>query len=166
MADLDKIDLKIFQMLRQDSRIPMPDLATSVGLSPTPCGRCVRRMEQPGIIQGDAAIINRAAPGRAIGELIAVRLARHSPEGPQQFLTAVARHPEITACLLVTGNSDDMLRVHPRDIDAQAVFIRDVLQAMPRPSRRRPCRFPAITKSAVAPEAPPHGPLVKLWVLW
>ncbi len=61
----------------------------------------------------------------------AVRLARHSPEGTRQFLYAVARHPEITECLLVIGNIDDMLRVQRADIDALALFLRDVLQAIP-----------------------------------
>lgn len=131
MSILDSIDLKILDVLRQDGRIPMLDLATRVGLSPTPCGRRVRRMEEAGIIRGYAAIIDPAAVGRAIGVMIAVRLARHSPEGTQQFLSAVARHPEITECLLVTGNIDYMLRVHLADIDALALFIRDVLQAIP-----------------------------------
>nr|MBP9184099.1 Lrp/AsnC ligand binding domain-containing protein [Fuscovulum sp.] len=49
----------------------------------------------------------------------------------EQFLTAIARHPEITECLLVTGNIDYILRIWVRDIDALGTFIRDVLQSIP-----------------------------------
>lgn len=131
MIDLDAIDLRILDVLRHEGRIPMLDLAARVGLSATPCGRRVRRLESAGVIKGYAAVIDPAATGQSIGVLIAVRLARHGPEGTQQFLSAVARRREITECLLVTGNIDYMLRVQLRDIDALALFIREVLQAIP-----------------------------------
>jgi Lrp/AsnC family leucine-responsive transcriptional regulator len=60
-----------------------------------------------------------------------VRLARHGIEGTEQFLTAIAKHPEITECLLVTGNIDYILRIWVKDIDALGTFIRDVLQSIP-----------------------------------
>ena len=109
----------------------MLDLADQVGLSPTPCGRRVKRMEEAGVITGYAAQIDRRALGLNVCVLVSVRLARHGPEGTEQFLSAVARHPEITECLLVTGNLDYMLRIWVRDIEALGVFIRDVLQSIP-----------------------------------
>lgn len=109
----------------------MLDLADRVGLSPTPCGRRVKRMEEAGVITGYAAQIDRRALGLNVCVLVSVRLARHGPEGTREFLSAVARHPEITECLLVTGNLDYMLRIWVRDIEALGVFIRDVLQSIP-----------------------------------
>ncbi|WP_054006665.1 Lrp/AsnC family transcriptional regulator [Cypionkella psychrotolerans] len=131
MLDLDSIDHRILDVLRRDGRISMLDLADRVGLSPTPCGRRVKRMEEAGVITGYAAQIDRRALGLNVCVLVSVRLARHGPEGTREFLSAVARHPEITECLLVTGNLDYMLRIWVRDIEALGVFIRDVLQSIP-----------------------------------
>lgn len=131
MPDLDSIDHRILDVLRRDGRISMLDLADRVGLSPTPCGRRVKRMEEAGVILGYGAQIDRRALGLQVCVLVSVRLARHGPEGTAQFLSAVARHPEITECLLVTGNLDYMLRIWVRDIEALGIFIRDVLQSIP-----------------------------------
>lgn len=131
MLDLDSIDHRILDVLRRDGRISMLDLADRVGLSPTPCGRRVKRMEEAGVITGYVAQIDRRALGLQVCVLVSVRLARHGPEGTREFLSAVARHPEITECLLVTGNLDYMLRIWVRDIEALGVFIRDVLQSIP-----------------------------------
>ncbi len=131
MLDLDSLDHRILDVLRRDGRISMLDLADRVGLSPTPCGRRVKRMEEAGVITGYAAQIDRRALGLNVCVLVSVRLARHGPEGTREFLSAVAKHPEITECLLVTGNLDYMLRIWVRDIEALGIFIRDVLQSIP-----------------------------------
>ena len=131
MPDLDSIDQRILNVLRVDGRISMLDLAERVGLSPTPCARRVRRLEESGVIKGYGAQIDPKALGLTVSVLCQVRLAQHGTEGTRQFLTAVARHPEITECLLVAGSVDYVLRIWVRDIDALGTFIRDVLQTIP-----------------------------------
>lgn len=131
MTELDATDRKILTILERDGRIAMLELAARVGLSPTPCGRRVKRLEETGMIMGYGARINPVALGRMIEVLISVRLARHGPEGSEHFRAAMALRPEVTECLLVTGNVDYMLRISVADIDALARFIRDVLQAIP-----------------------------------
>ena len=64
-----------------------------------------------------------AALGLGISAIITVRLARQSPADIEEFLTAVRRHPEITECLLVTGNLDYILRIRVEDVDALKTFI-------------------------------------------
>ncbi|HRM74519.1 MAG TPA: Lrp/AsnC family transcriptional regulator [Paracoccus sp. (in: a-proteobacteria)] len=131
MLNLDSIDHRILSVLRRDGRVSMLDLAEEVGLSATPCARRVRRMEDAGVITGYAAQIDPMALGLNVSVLVSVRLARHGVEGTEQFLSAIARHPEITECLLVTGNIDYILRIWVKDIDALGTFIRDVLQSIP-----------------------------------
>lgn len=131
MIELDDIDRKILLALRDDGRLPVLALAERVGLSPTPCGRRVKRMEEAGVIQGYSARIAPQALGQSINVFISVRLGQHGPGGTEQFLSTIASRPEITECLLVTGNVDYVLRVGVSDIDALGTFIRDVLQSIP-----------------------------------
>ncbi len=131
MIPLDAIDRRIIAILGAEGRISTLDLADRVGLSPTPCSRRVKRLEDAGVILGYGARINPVALGLTISVLVTVRLARHGPEGNAQFLDAVAQRAEITECLLVTGSVDYVLRVWVSDIAALGSFIRDVLQSIP-----------------------------------
>jgi Lrp/AsnC family leucine-responsive transcriptional regulator len=131
MTILDAIDHKILRELRADARVPTVDLAARVGLSPTPCARRVKRLEDGGVIQGYAARINPSAMGLAICVIVSVRLGKQGPEGAGEFLREVAKRPEITECLLVTGNIDYLLRVWVKDIAALRNFISNVLQSIP-----------------------------------
>ncbi|QKC98548.1 Lrp/AsnC family transcriptional regulator [Mesorhizobium sp. NZP2298] len=131
MTILDAIDHKILRELRADARVSTVDLAARVGLSPTPCARRVKRLEDSGVIQGYAARINPSAMGLAICVIVSVRLGKQGPEGAGEFLREVAKRPEITECLLVTGNIDYLLRVWVKDIAALRNFISNVLQSIP-----------------------------------
>ncbi|CDX35998.1 Lrp/AsnC family transcriptional regulator [Mesorhizobium sp. M2C.T.Ca.TU.002.02.1.1] len=131
MVPLDAIDHRILRELRQDGRISTVDLAERVGLSPTPCARRLKRLEETGVIQGYAARIDPAALGLGVCVMVSVRLGQQGPEGAGLFLDEVAKHPEITECLLVTGNIDYLLRVWVKDIAALREFISNVLQSIP-----------------------------------
>lgn len=131
MTALDAIDHRILRELRTDARISTVDLAARVGLSPTPCARRVKRLEDSGVIQGYTARISPSAMGLAICVMVSVRLGKQGPEGAGEFLREVAKRPEITECLLVTGNIDYLLRVWVKDIAALRNFISNVLQSIP-----------------------------------
>lgn len=132
MIELDAIDHRILAHLRAEGRISILDLSERVGLSPTPCGRRVKRLEDAGVITGYAAQIDPQALGLNVSVLIAVRLTRNAAEGSAQFLAALRDRPEVAVCFLVTGNNIDyMLRVQVQDIDALGRFIRDVLHRIP-----------------------------------
>ena len=131
MIPLDGIDYRILHELQRDGRISTVDLAERVGLSPTPCARRLKRLEETGVIQGYAARIDPTALGLGVCVMVSVRLGKQGPEGAGQFLEEVARHPEITECLLVTGNIDYLLRVWVKDIAALREFISNVLQSIP-----------------------------------
>ncbi len=152
--DLDATDLKIVAALVEDGRMSTLDLADRVGLSPTPCSRRLRRLEETGVIEGYTARISHAALGLSICVMVSVRLAKHGPETADQFLRAIDGRPEITECLLVTGNIDYLLRVWVRDVDALRDFIKDVLQSIPAVAETSTMVILDVTKSA--------GPLTAL----
>lgn len=131
MIELDRIDRKILAALQQNGRISNLDLAEAVGLSPTPCARRIKRLEEAGVIEGYAARISPAALGFSICVMVSVKLAKQSPDAAEQFMSAIRAQPEITECLLVTGNVDYLLRVWVKDIEALRTFISEALQAIP-----------------------------------
>jgi len=131
MVALDQIDRRILAALQANGRISNLELAEQVGLSPTPCSRRIKRLEETGVIEGYAARISPAALGFGICVMVSVRLAKQSPDAASQFLTAIQGRPEITECLLVTGNVDYLLRVWVTDIEALRSFITEALQSIP-----------------------------------
>jgi len=107
------------------------DVAEKVGLSPTPCSRRIRQLEDAGVIEGYAAKVSPAALGLTLCVMVSVRLGRHGPDSHEQFLKAIRDRPEITECLLVTGGSDYLLRIWVEDIEALRTFITNDLQGIP-----------------------------------
>lgn len=145
---LDATDHKILAALVEDGRMSTLDLADRVGLSPTPCSRRLRRLEESRVIEGYTARINHAALGLNICVMVTIRLARHGPETAGQFLQAIQGRPEITECLLVTGNIDYLLRVWVRDVEALRDFIKDALQSIPAVAETSTMVILDMTKSA------------------
>ena len=130
-VQIDEIDKKIISVLRNDGRISNLDLADRVGLSPTPCSRRVKRLEELGIISGYGAKINPTLMGQGVCVMVNVRLSQQSPADIEGFMSAVHRLPEITECLLVTGNLDYVLKVQTRDVEALRDFVLKELKAIP-----------------------------------
>ena len=122
-VELDAIDRRIINILQIEGRISNLDLAERVGLSPTPCSRRVKRLEDTGVISGYSARINPVALGFSINAIVTVRLGRQTPEAIDTFISAVRSSTEIIECLLVTGNLDYVLRIQVRDVDALKTFI-------------------------------------------
>jgi len=131
MVNLDRIDRKILAALHGNGRMSNLELADLVGLSPTPCGRRVKRLEDLGVIEGYEAQISPAALGLSICVMVSVRLAKQTPDAAAQFVEAIRGQREITECLLVTGNVDYLLRVWVKDIEALRLFITEGLQSIP-----------------------------------
>ena len=128
---LDLMDHRILDILQSDGRISMLDLAGRVGLSPTPCSRRVKRLEDEGVITGYAACVDTAALGWSVEALVTVRFASQGADDIQAFLSAVRRRPEITECLLVAGNIDYVLKVRVRDVEGLRSFILEGLKTVP-----------------------------------
>lgn len=128
---LDAIDRRILKVLVEDGRASNLDVAEQVGLSATPCSRRIRQLEDAGVIEGYTARVNPTTLGLKLCVVVSVRLARHGPDGHEQFFKAIKDRPEITECLLVTGANDYLLRIWVEDIEALREFITNALQGIP-----------------------------------
>ncbi|MFA5529104.1 MAG: Lrp/AsnC family transcriptional regulator [Thiohalomonadaceae bacterium] len=122
---LDRYDRQILQVLQQDGRISNQDLADRIGLSPSPCLRRVRALEEAGIIAGYRALVDARRLGLSLMALIHIAMDRHTPERFARFEAQVEAMPEVLECLLVTGqDADYQLKVLVQDMDAfQALLL-------------------------------------------
>lgn len=146
---LDDTDRRIVAVLSQEGRISNLELADRIGLSPTPCSRRVKRLEEEGVIMGYGARINPTAMGQSVSVMVQVRLSQQSPADIEAFMSAVRRLPEITECLLVTGNLDYVLKVQTNDVEALRDFVLKELKAIPCVSETSTMLILDVAKSSV-----------------
>lgn len=117
--ELDRYDRQILEILQTDGRISNQELADRIGLSPSPCLRRVRALEEAGLIVGYRALLDAKALGLSLIALVQISMDRHTPERFATFETAVAEIPEVMECLLITGQAADyQLKVAVKDLDA------------------------------------------------
>lgn len=117
--EIDRYDRAILQVLQQEGRISNQDLADRVGLSPSPCLRRVRALEDAGVIRDYRARVNEKILGFSLVALIYIAMDAHTPERFEHFETEIRKLPEVLECLLITGqDADYQLKVIVRDMDA------------------------------------------------
>ena len=129
--DLDAIDRRILRALQRDGRLPVVALAGQVGLSPTPCQRRVRRLEEAGAITRYAAVLDPARLGLPLQAFVMVGLSSHAEEVVQGFQRAVAERPEVLAAYAMSGEMDYLLHILAADFEAYAEFALKALLRMP-----------------------------------
>lgn len=116
---LDNYDKHILDILQQEGRISNQELAERIGLSPSPCLRRVRALEESGIIAGYRALLDAKALGLSLIAFISISMDRHTPERFENFETRVRTMPQVLECSLITGrDADYQLKVIVRDMDA------------------------------------------------
>lgn len=109
MVALDRTDRRILATLQVQGRISNLELADAVGLSPTPCSRRVRRLEEAGVIAGHATLLDAESLDLKLTAFLAVSMDRHTPDRFENFDDTVSQYPEVLECSLVTGQSADYL---------------------------------------------------------
>jgi Lrp/AsnC family leucine-responsive transcriptional regulator len=125
---LDRYDQQILDILQLDGRINNQDLAERIGLSPSPCLRRVRALEESGLIVGYRALLDAKKLGLSLMALIHISMDVHTPERFANFEASVSVLPEVLECLLITGqDADYQLKVAVRDMDHyQALLLNKV----------------------------------------
>lgn len=121
---LDRIDKHILKLMQTNARISNLELADQVGLSPTPCSRRVKRLEDSGLIAGHVTLLNPAALGLDLTAIIGISMDRHTPDRFENFEKAITSMPEVIECSIVTGQAADfLLKVVVKDMHHYEKFL-------------------------------------------
>jgi Lrp/AsnC family transcriptional regulator len=129
--DIDRLDREILRLLSVDSSLSLADIAAKVGLTPTPCWKRIRRMEQDGIIKRRVAILDPDKVGLPVSVFVAVETADHSSEWLDRFAKVIETTPEVVDAWRMSGDVDYLLHVVVRDIAAYDQFYRRLIAAVP-----------------------------------
>jgi DNA-binding Lrp family transcriptional regulator len=113
--NLDNIDREVLRLLQQDARITNAELARRVDLSPPGLQKRLKKLEEAGIIEGYATIVNREAVGYDMLCFVQATLVRHVPEAVSNFKDVVMAMPEVLECYHLTGEYDYLLKVVVRN---------------------------------------------------
>ncbi|NBP72544.1 MAG: Lrp/AsnC family transcriptional regulator [Alphaproteobacteria bacterium] len=128
---LDAFDRRILDQLQRNGRISNVELAKSVGLSPSPCLRRVRDLEDAGVIDRYAAILNQGSAGFSLSVFVQVTLERQVETALETFERVIAGRPEVMEAYLMTGDSDYLLRIVVPDVSDYEAFLKDHLTRIP-----------------------------------
>ncbi|HJO12389.1 MAG: Lrp/AsnC family transcriptional regulator [Gammaproteobacteria bacterium] len=121
---LDKLDKRILAALQRDGSITNLELADKIGLSPSPCARRVKQLQDAGIIKRQVTLLNASKLELKLIALIQISMDRHTPDRFDIFEGKVKAYPEVTECLLITGQSADyQLKVVVPDMEYYQEFL-------------------------------------------
>lgn len=119
---LDAIDRRILKALQRDGRLQNIDLAKEVGLSPSPCLRRVRLLEEAGVIERYVAVVNAAKVGKGLTVFARIWLTGQDAETVNHFTNAIQQLSQVVECHLMAGDCDFLLRVVAADLDDYRQF--------------------------------------------
>ncbi|WP_411892574.1 Lrp/AsnC family transcriptional regulator [Yoonia sp. SDW83-1] len=115
---MDAIDRRIILALQQDGRLSNVDLAVRVGLSPSPCLRRVKLLEERGIITGYQAVIDRHAINLSLTVFVEITVARHSRQNAALVGQSLSSIPGLVACHMVSGDADFLAEIVVADLSS------------------------------------------------
>ena len=124
MIQIDRIDKAILHYMQANARMTNLQLADKVGLSPTPCLRRLKRLEESGLIRSHVTLLNADKLGLSLSAYISISMDRHTPDRFEAFERAVSTMPEVLECAIVTGqDADFLLKVVVRDMRHYEEFL-------------------------------------------
>ena len=160
--ELDRVDRAILEILQQDA----------VNLSPSACLRRIRRLEEAGVIDRYAALLDPSRVGLGTDVFVEITLIGQDEATLDAFEVAVAERPEIMRCHLMAGEFDYLVHVVVRDVAEYEVLHRTHLAQLPGGFELRPAanlrshRLPSGRSCRLtAPQASPPSTLSTLPVV-
>lgn len=129
--ELDAIDREILRQLQDDGRLSNVDLANRVRLSPSPCLRRVKSLEERGYICGYVALLDRSRVRRSLHVVVMVSLTSQRQEALEAFEKGVRALDDVLECYLVAGEADYLVTVAVKDLEAYQRFFIGRLSELP-----------------------------------
>ncbi len=130
MPTMNKVDYKIASLLQQDGRLSNVELSDKIDLSPSPCLRRVKKLEEEGVITGYYAALDRQLVGLGMTIFVDVSLDNHRDEASLQFESAILAMHNVISCFVVSGASDYRLEVVVSDLLTYEAWLK-TLQRLP-----------------------------------
>jgi Lrp/AsnC family transcriptional regulator, leucine-responsive regulatory protein len=134
-SKLDKLDLKILQILQENSKITNLDLSKQIGLSPAPTLERVKKLEQIGVIESYHALVDADAIGLKVKTFLLGNLAWHQPNAMEIFMQKVRSIEEVVECYIITGEADFMMKVICQDIPSYEQLLFKTISQIPEIER-------------------------------
>ena len=128
---MEPADRRILTILQSEGRISNQELADAAGMSTSACWRRVRLLEESGVIQRYAAIVDPDACGLAFHAVVHVSLSRHDADYQSGFVDAVQKCDAVLDCFATTGDADYHLRVRCADKEDYNQFLEEFLFQLP-----------------------------------
>lgn len=128
MIPLDDFDHRLLRLVQRDASLTIQDLADQLGLSPSPCWRRLKRLQEAGVIRATVALVDPRRIGLQARAMIHVSLLDHTEATISRFDAFVQRNPQVLDCASITGSDDYVLTVVARDAEGLEHFLmRDLL---------------------------------------
>ena len=131
MPKLDAFDFAILGELQENGRASNVDIAEAVHLSPSPCLRRIRNLEEEGVIRGYRADIDRTKVGLGLTIFVEMKVGGHNKENANSFQDALAEIPEVISCFMISGSADFLAEVVVEDLQAYERVLTDKLLTLP-----------------------------------
>lgn len=130
MIALDPIDKKILNLLQQNSKSNIKEIALKIGLTQTPTYERIKRLEKSGVIQQYIAVLNKEKVGYVVEVFCQVTLLVHAKKLINRFENAIDKMDEVIECFHVAGNYDYLLKVIVKDMNSYQFFLKNKLSVL------------------------------------
>lgn len=127
----DEKDRQILRAVQADGRISNLALAEKVSLSPTPCARRVRRLEEEGVIRQYAAVLDPPAAGFNVCVIVMMKISAKTRQAAEKFTAAIAKVKAVSECHSLSGRYDYLCKVHARDVAQFESLVMSELSQLP-----------------------------------
>jgi len=137
MRQLDRVDLKILDVLQREGRISITELAERISLSATPCSERVKRLEREGVITGYHARVSPAALGRTLLVFLEIKLSAKSGDVFEKVRKELLYVPEVMECHLVSGDFDYLVKARLSEMNEYRRLLGEILKRLPASAESR-----------------------------
>ncbi|MGF0536708.1 Lrp/AsnC family transcriptional regulator [Agrobacterium sp. ES01] len=132
MPKFDEFDLAILAALQDNARATNVEIADKVNLSPSPCLRRIRLLEEAGIVKGYRADLDRQAVGLELTVFVHFKVIRHNRENADEFQQALVEIPEVVSCYMISGDLDFLAEVVVENLAAYERLLTEKLLVLPQ----------------------------------